>query len=302
MNGGVPRQQKNWDWRAAGNFVCGGTGAGLLLFAALSASGVAYLASALAALALIATGLTLVWLEIGRTWRFLNVFINPRTSWMSRESIAALAVFGLGFGAAWLRLPAMALAAAAAGLVFLYCQARILTAAKGIPAWREKRVEPLILATGLTEGAGLLLLAAPVLGASPAWLPPALVALVILRQIAVVVYLRRLRRNGAPTAALAALGRAATQLLALGTAVPIVLVAAAWPLLSPFAGPILAAAGLAAAAGGWLFKYALVVRAAQTQGFAIPRTPVRGRGQGGPGDRPGWSRSVPEASTGRLAK
>ena len=55
-------------------------------------------------------------------------------------------------------------------MLFLYCQARILNAAKGIPAWRQKLVVPLMIVTGLTEGAGLLALLAALTGAAPiAW-------------------------------------------------------------------------------------------------------------------------------------
>ena len=42
---------------------------------------------------------------------------------------------------------------------FLFCQAMILQAAKGIPAWRANWVVPLILTTGFAEGCGLLLAA-----------------------------------------------------------------------------------------------------------------------------------------------
>jgi hypothetical protein len=38
--GPAPWQQTHWDWRAAGNVVCGGAGAGLIVFAALSGSDV----------------------------------------------------------------------------------------------------------------------------------------------------------------------------------------------------------------------------------------------------------------------
>ncbi len=39
-------------------------------------------------------------------------------------------------------------------LVFVYCQGRMLQAARGIPAWREPLLVPLIVVTGLAEGAG----------------------------------------------------------------------------------------------------------------------------------------------------
>ena len=45
-NGPEPWQQRSWDWRAAGNFIGGGVGTGLIVFAALSGAG----GSALAAL------------------------------------------------------------------------------------------------------------------------------------------------------------------------------------------------------------------------------------------------------------
>ena len=43
--------------------------------------------------------------------------------------------------------------AAALALAFIYCQARMLQAAKGIPAWREPLLVPLMVVTGLAEGA-----------------------------------------------------------------------------------------------------------------------------------------------------
>jgi phenylacetyl-CoA:acceptor oxidoreductase subunit 2 len=73
-------------------------------------------------------------------------------------------------------LPAAAIAAGA----FLYCQARILRAAKGIPAWRTPWVVPLIVISGLAEGGALLLLVQgsftgiPVLAAG-AWIKYSLV-------------------------------------------------------------------------------------------------------------------------------
>jgi hypothetical protein len=31
-----PSQQQHWDWKAAGNFICGGTGGGLFVFTAIA--------------------------------------------------------------------------------------------------------------------------------------------------------------------------------------------------------------------------------------------------------------------------
>lgn len=146
--------QKHWDARAALNFMLGGAGAGLMIWAALMQVRSPYPIAL--SLALVAAGLFSVWLEIGRKLRALHVFFNPFTSWMTRESFAALLLFSLGLASLLddRLLPGAAIAAAA----FLYCQARILRAAKGIPAWRTPWVVPLILVSGLAEGGALLLL------------------------------------------------------------------------------------------------------------------------------------------------
>ena len=144
--------QKHWDARAALNFMLGGAGAGLMIWAALMQVRSPYPIAL--SLALVATGLFAVWLEIGRKLRALHVFFNPFTSWMTRESFAALLLFSLGLASLLddIFLPGTAIAAAA----FLYCQARILRAAKGIPAWRAPWVVPLIVVSGLAEGGALL--------------------------------------------------------------------------------------------------------------------------------------------------
>jgi len=149
-----PWQQRHWDWRAAGNFICGGAGSGLIVCAALSAAPLGWL---LAGAALVGIGLSSVWLEIGRPWRALHVVLNPRTSWMTREAMVALALFA-AVGAAWLGVPLADAAAPLLALGFVFCQGRMLRAAKGIPAWREPRIVPLIVATGFAEGAGAWLL------------------------------------------------------------------------------------------------------------------------------------------------
>jgi phenylacetyl-CoA:acceptor oxidoreductase subunit 2 len=168
--------QKHWDVRAALNFMLGGAGAGLMIWTALMQVRSPYPVAL--SLALVAAGLFAVWLEIGRKLRALHVFFNPFTSWMTRESFAALLLFTLGLASLMDAsfLPAAAIAAGA----FLYCQARILRAAKGIPAWRTPWVVPLIVISGLAEGGALLLLlqgnvaGIPVLAAG-AWVKYALI-------------------------------------------------------------------------------------------------------------------------------
>ena len=155
--GPAPWQQTQWDWRAAGNFVCGGAGGGLIAFAAMSgAQGPVLAVLLLGGLALVGTGLVCVWLEIGRPLRALHVFFNPRTSWMTREGFAALLLMPVVLAAA-AGLPGFDWLAAVLALAFVYCQGRILKAAKGIPAWREPLIVPLLVFTGLAEGGGLWL-------------------------------------------------------------------------------------------------------------------------------------------------
>jgi phenylacetyl-CoA:acceptor oxidoreductase subunit 2 len=244
----MSRLQTSWDARAAANFMLGGAGSGLLVFSTLLPGRI----PVLVALALIGAGLGAVWLEIGRKRRALHVFFNPFTSWMTRESFAAVLVFAFGVCALWLDW-AKPLAALAA-LAFLYCQARILRAAKGIPAWRVPEVVPLVVFTGLAEGAGLALL----FGLGP-WL---FVILVAGRALAGWRY-----RAAARGHAMEGAGKA---LLWAGTVAPLALA---------FVAP--AAAGLLAlAAGAWL-KLALVTRASSNQGFALPHLPVRGARTGG---------------------
>ena len=128
--------QGHWDARAAANFMLGGAGSGLMVSLLLTAGDSALAISV--SLVMIAAGLGAVWLEIGRKLRAVHVLFNPFTSWMTRESFAALLLFPLGIGAIF--VPAALPFAAAAALAFLFCQARILRAAKGIAAWRAPQM------------------------------------------------------------------------------------------------------------------------------------------------------------------
>jgi phenylacetyl-CoA:acceptor oxidoreductase 26-kDa subunit len=273
-----PWHQTSWDARAAGNFMCGGAGAGLIVFTALAdARGPALAGLLLAGLVVVGLGLFSVSLEMGRPLRAVNVLFNPRTSWMSREAITAV-LLAATVAAVVAGVTPLVWAAAALALAFVYCQARILQAAKGIPAWREPLLVPLVLTTGLTEGGGLFLVASP----ATALVPPSLLAgfalLAVVRILIWHAYRRRIRGTLARGAA-KALDRAGPMLLIVGTAVPLALVflivagAAAGAML-----PIVAAlAGALAAGAGAYAKLTLVTRAAYNQGFALMHLPVRGQ-------------------------
>jgi phenylacetyl-CoA:acceptor oxidoreductase subunit 2 len=246
--------QKHWDARAAANFMLGGAGGGLMIAAAMAYPDSR--APVALALVLVAAGLGAVWLEIGRKLRAVNVFFNPFTSWMTRESFAAVVFFALG--AASLRWQGLLPLAALAALAFVYCQGRILRASKGIPAWRAPQVTLLIVSTAAAEGAGLALFftTAPL---AVGWFGLAL----ILRAFAWTRYRAAVRAPAleAPGKALVQLGTIAALVLAL---------AGGW---LPASAQL---AGLAALATGAWLKFALVTRAALNQGFALPRLPVRG--------------------------
>ncbi len=293
MKGVEPWLQQHWDARAAGNFMGGGAGAGLFVFAALSAifAGTALLPLTVGAIGLVGAGLFLVWLEIGRPWRFLNVFRHAQTSWMTREAMMAMPFLGLAavagiLDAAWLAVPATAFA-----LAFLYCQGKILEASKGIPVWREPRIVPLIVTSGLAEGAGLYLLAAMVFAELQVFsgtVSVVLLALIAGRYLAWRDYRRRLAETGAPSKSLEVFDRMAPHFTILGHVIPIILVAIGLIMLE---GPPIAPAiaGALALASGWWFKFDLITRAAYNQGFAIVRAPARGNGPAGPGVKPGWT-------------
>lgn len=274
-----PWQQTTWDWRAAGNFVCGGAGSGLVMFTALA--GVQSTIAAvllLAGVALIGLGLTCVWFELGRPLRALHVFFNPRTSWMTREAIAATLLFPVALAAATAAYAGMAGVAwlpAALALVFIYCQSRMLQAARGITAWREPLAVTLLIVTSFAEGAALFWLAQPWHGAGG--LVTSILFVIVLLLRAVVWRAYRLRLKGrVPARALAALDRAGRLLLVAGTVLPIGLLIAAPALGGAGLAWLAAAAGLLAALAGAYVKFTLVTRAGFNQGFEVRELPVRG--------------------------
>lgn len=285
----VPRQQQNWDWRAAANFIFGGAGGGLMFFAALAALGGGLVwPLLLVGMALIGLGLTCVWFEIGRPWRALNVYRHVATSWMTREAVIAPLVFIAGALALLTEQTVFALLAGVFGAAFVYSQARILSADKGIPAWRHSRCLPVVISTGFAEGAGFLALAAPLL------LPNSLfavvliaIAMLVLRTILWKQYLSALMEEGAPEGSLKALRAVDGQFVMVGNVAPVLLLSLA-ALGLPGAGSAMFFAGLFVVGGGWFMKYTLIRRAAFTQGLALKHLPVRGRGIAGPAIKPGW--------------
>jgi Fe-S-cluster-containing dehydrogenase component/DMSO reductase anchor subunit len=288
-SGVEPWHQRHWDWKAAGNFICGGAGSGLFVFAALAdlRLGTSF-PLGWVALALVALGLFLVLLKIGRPWRSIYVLRQPQRSWMAREAWIAGFLFPFAALATWLDRPALMIPAAVLALGFLFSQTMILRDSKGIPAWRTPRIVALIIATGLAEGAGLFLAAAAML--------PSLASITELAAVVALMlaaargwswrsYLRGLRVEGAPAHALGVLERFAPWFLVLGLTLPMALIILA--LAAPHA-VLFTVAGLCIAGAGADLKFILVTRAGYNQGFALAHLPERGRGISLPGVKPGW--------------
>jgi phenylacetyl-CoA:acceptor oxidoreductase subunit 2 len=286
--GASSRLQSFWDARAACNFIGGGTGGGLLLWASIGLyTGLPYFPAALTGLLFVAAGLFMVWLEIGKPWRAFNLFFRPQTSWMTREGLVALPLFAAGAVAVLfdvdmrlgLELPSPfipAMITAFLGLTFLYCQLQIMHSAKGLPAWRASGVMPLLGLSGLTEGLGIYLLVMAFLGTVPTYLPIAAITLVIARAIAWYAYLSALARSGAPESTMAALTRTSVGFLTIGHALPVILLALGF--IAPgMAMPLAALAGITATLGGWFLKIKLITKAAYIPKFTIPAAPVRGQ-------------------------
>lgn len=280
--GPTPWHQTQWDWRAAGNFICGGAGSGLIVCAALSgASGRALSTMLLVGMACVGAGLSLVWLEIGRPLRALNVFIHPRRSWMSREAIVATLLMPVTLASALWQPPGGTTLAAVLALAFVYCQARMLNAARGIPAWREPLLQPLIVLTGLVEGAGLMLLLTPLQAAARPALLAVLCALVVLRTVAWMVYRHRVLPVAArPVQAVFAL--ASLWMRVAGSLLPLALIGCAGLLVrageldTTSAAVMLVMAALAMLLTGVALKFTLITRAGFNQGFTLTHLPVRG--------------------------
>jgi len=291
----APWLQQHWDWRAAGNFIGGGTGSGLVV----AMAGLAVITPmpfflVLLGLACIGAGLFLVWLETGRPFRApLNVFFNPHTSWMSRESMVASVLFPVALAAIWFGGLSLLLAAGLLAMTFLYCQARLVQACKGIPAWRQPQIINLLLTTGLCEGLGLLIFSIIAFGmivapSTLAGLTSALVMLLALRALSWRFYRDAISLD-APVETVRVLGWVNAPFVLLGHLLPIVLVASGYLFTDMF--PLVGgASGIIALAAGWFFKYQLITKASYNQGYAIHRVPERGTGGGGPGGKPGWSK------------
>jgi DMSO reductase anchor subunit len=123
------------------------------------------------ALGLVVFGLVASTFHLGhpeRAWRALSQW---RSSWLSREGLAALLTFipALLLGAGWLLLDRVwlwaALLAALGAVVTVWCTAMIYRSLRAIPAWANPWTAPNYLALALFTGAVWLLLLLTAFGA-----------------------------------------------------------------------------------------------------------------------------------------
>jgi phenylacetyl-CoA:acceptor oxidoreductase subunit 1 len=287
-----PVLQQHWDWKASANFICGGVGSGLFVFAAIT--GLRFpqvLPLGWLALAIMALGLGTLILKIGKPFRAPYVLRQPRRSWMSREAWIAGVMFPLGALALWLASPPLLILSAMLAFGFLFCQGMILYAAKGIPVWRASWSPPLIVITGFAEGCGLFLAALAFISAPSTLVQTAAIAtamLVLLRAWTWRSYLLALAIEGAPARAMAVLDGCRRWFFVGGLVLPLALIVVGFALPTASAA-LFAVAGLVGMAAGIVLKFILVTRASFNQGFALMHTPVRGSGRAGPAVKPGWS-------------
>ena len=117
------------------------------------------------ALALITVGLLSSTFHLGRPERAWRAFSQWRSSWLSREGVAAVATYpvALAFAAAWsgvIDLPQsigiLGLATAAMCAVTVFCTAKIYSTLKTIRAWNQPLTVPVYLAFALATGATLM--------------------------------------------------------------------------------------------------------------------------------------------------
>ncbi len=284
----VGPRQTWWDYKAAMNFGLGGLASGLMI-----ATWVAHVMGTLdeallvglniLAAAVMAVGLFFVFLKIHQKLRFLNVLLRPQSSWMTRETYCAGVIYPAVLADLVWPHPAIHALVALGAAGFLISQALILSQAKGIPAWRAPPMPWMLIATGLLEGTGILALVASLLPmATAAGLAGSIgpVGAVLSVVSGVLWYLYRVtaKANGVPPLARREIDTVTPLVHGLGHLAPFLLFLGAWFWAGGGLAALCLALGGAAAAGGLVWKFRVVVGASYFQGYALPKLPQRGSG------------------------
>jgi len=277
----VGKPQTFWDYRAAANFALGGLATGLTIIAWFAfvlgeldaiTLGVVNMTAA----AIMAVGLFFVFLKLGRKLRFLYVLLRPQSSWMTRETYCvALFYPAVAAGLIW-QHPALYALSAAAAAGFLICQARILHASKGIPAWRAPLVPWMMIFSGLFEGLGLysvFIFPVDSFTLFPGWIPIVAICLALINIGLWLAYQATGKTRGIQPLSLSRIGVLLPLVVGGGLLLPVGLF-----VLAPFVPVCGLLAGILAVAGGVVWKFALVTWICHQQGFALAKVPQRGSG------------------------
>jgi sulfite dehydrogenase (quinone) subunit SoeC len=125
------------------------------------------------ALGAISAGLVASLFHLGQRRRAWRAFSQWRSSWLSREGVAAVATFvpaGL-FGIAWVFLGIVSktagLLSAFGAMATVFCTAMIYRSLKPVPRWHNRWVVPNYLALGLMSGILWLMLVLQIFGPRP---------------------------------------------------------------------------------------------------------------------------------------
>ena len=187
-----------------------GAGYGLLSMLALAgashgrASTMAFAFTSLfIALALVTIGLLSSTMHLGRPERAWRAFSQWRSSWLSREGVAAIVTYPLAiaFGACWsglIDLPntigPLGYLTAAMCAVTVFCTAKIYSTLKTIRAWNQPLVVPIYLAFSLATGSVLLAAIATFFGRFVIFQSILAMFVIVLASVLKFIYWRMLER------------------------------------------------------------------------------------------------------------
>lgn len=162
--------------------------------------------------ALTVIGLASSTLHLGRPERAWRAFSQWRSSWLSREAVAAVASFVpilttavLYFiGSQYWAISAIIMSLAA--LFTVYCTSMIYASLRPIPAWSQLDVPVIFLVISVTSGVVLSYLVAVLAGGSSSVLAVIVVLLLIVTGVLKSRYWDRLAHIGLPASAASAVG------------------------------------------------------------------------------------------------
>jgi formate-dependent nitrite reductase membrane component NrfD len=265
-------RQSVWGKLAVSNFFFGGAGGGLYVLAVgfpmVSPQETASLFAPfrLLAPALVLVGFLSVAAEAGQPFRGLNVLLNVKQSWMSRELLVGFSFVGAALDD-WLWLsPFLKTFATLTALGYVMSQGFILLRARGVPAWNLPVLPILFLTSGVLTGAGILLICIPFLEAREEILRQlGLVAITAAAGNLGVWFFYLCRSAVAETLNQTMLGG----VIGLGHVLPVLLILAG--LGFPESLPVMVVlAGLALVVGEVLLKDAVVRQAGHLVGIRVP--------------------------------